>query len=408
MTYTKIPSHLMDNLDTKNKPLIYCYKNSDDLTGIQKSPIIHILTEAIDLDGMQKEAFISSGRNSSGWRLPTDESLHLRGADAAPQPLAMHNAAVQNCLLDQVKIILKEKQVAVKSCSITVDTYFNIKGSFFRGDIKSCLKDIVIKFEFEGNLKQDDIHSFVIEALKRSPTIRALRLPMQNTFSIKANGRKIALPEKMQSTLSQVADPIERIKEMQKLPSLDREISPLLEKKAMSTMEPPKPGETPVGLLPEIDRTVHVRGMGKVINEHRNTVQTSFYHPLGSVFEYQSDLYEQDIAGQHAPSALTYHGGALAFCFMTQFHRYADVHKIAIDALRIVQLTPFHIDTASQENLSFDTHIFVDGDFTDEVGTDLVRMAHQVCFLHAALESQNDIHYSVEVNEVEIAHQLTY
>ena len=184
MISSEVSSHLMDYLDTKNKPLIYCYKNSDDLTSIQKGPIINILTEAIDLDGMQKEAFISSGRNSSGWRLPTDESLHLRGADAAPQPLAMHNAAVQNCLLDQVKNILKQKHVTVKSCSITVDTYFNIKGSFFRGDIKSCLKDIVIKFEFACNLQQEDIHSYVIEALKKSPTIRALRLPMQNTFSI--------------------------------------------------------------------------------------------------------------------------------------------------------------------------------------------------------------------------------
>ena len=408
MSDSEIPSHLMDYLDIKNKPLIYCYKRYIDQASIKKSPIINILTEAIDLDGMQKEAFISSGRNSSGWRLPTDESLHLRGADAAPQPLAMHNAALQNCLLDQLKNVLKENQIIVKSFLITVDTYFNIKGSFFRGDIKSCLKNIVIKFEFEGDLKKDDIHSFVLEALKRSPTIRALRLPMQNTFSIKANGRKIVLPEKMQSTLSQVADPIERIKEIQKLPPLDSRISPLLEKKVMSTMEPPKPGETPVGLLPEIDRTVHVRGIGKAINEHRNTVQTSFYHPLGSVFEYQSDWCEHDIAGHDAPSALTYHGGALAFCFMTQFHRYADVHKMVINALRIVQLTPFYTDTASQENLSFDTHIFVDGEFTDEVGTDLVRMAHQVCFLHAALESQNDIQYSIDLNEEKIAYQLIY
>jgi hypothetical protein len=41
------------------------------------------------------------------------------------------------------------------------------------------------------------------------------------------------------------------------------------------------------------------------------------------------------------------------------------------------------------------------------VGTDLVKMAHQVCFLHAALESSNDIHYSIQLNQQEVLHQHT-
>lgn len=409
MSNSAIPSHLMDNFDTKNKPLIYSFKKYDDqITSHAQPDIINILTEAIDLDGMQKEAFVSSGRNSSGWRIPTDESLHLRGADAAPQPLALHNAAVQICLLDQCKRVLNDHQVTDATFEITVDTYFNIKGSFFRGDIKSCLKDIVIKFNFHGDLTEERVKMVVLEVLRRSPTVRALHLPMQNTFSIRANGRKIPLPSKMQSGLNQVSDPLERIKENQKIPPLPNHQATILEKKALSTMEPPKEGEIPVGLLPEIDRTIHIRGMGSVLNDHQNTVQTSFFHPLGSIFAYQSDWSDRNVSGTHAPSALSYHGAALAFCFMTQFHRYADVNKIDIDALRIVQLTPFYKDTTNPTTLSFDTHIFVDGNFSDEIGTDIVRMAHQVCFLHAALESENAIHYSIALNAVEIAHQMTY
>ena len=49
----------------------------------------------------------------------------------------------------------------------------------------------------------------------------------------------------------------------------------------------------------------------------------------------------------------------------------------------------------------------MDGDFSDEVGTDLVRLAHQVCFLHAALETQNDIHYSITLNDQEVVYQQT-
>ncbi len=82
------PSHLMNNFDTEHKSLIYSYKKYDPQSvKSNDSSVVNICTEAIDLDGMQKEAFISSSRQSSGWRLPTDESLHLRGADAAPQPL---------------------------------------------------------------------------------------------------------------------------------------------------------------------------------------------------------------------------------------------------------------------------------------------------------------------------------
>ena len=396
----------MNNFDDLQKPLIYSYKQFNPSNSVSKShSLINICTEAVDLDGMQKEGFISAGRNSTGWRIPTDESLHLKGADAAPQPLALHNASLQICLLNQIKEILEVNNIVATHVSIVIDSYFNIKGSFFRGDIKSCLKDLVIRFDIKANIHSDQLKTFIEEALNNSPLIRAIRYPMQNTFSIKANGNKIKLPSSLQSSLEQVGDPRERIKDLQKIIPENIPKPPILEKKVNSTMEPPKPGEIPVGLLPDIDRTVHIRGTGSINSDSENIVQTSFFHPLGSVFEYRSDLNENDISGYNAPSALTYHGAALAFCFMTQFHRYAIVNKIHLDELRIVQLTPFDLDPLNKRNLSFDTHIFVNGDFSDAVATDLVKMAHQVCFLHAALESANEIHYSIGLNGEEVLYQ---
>ena len=396
----------MNNFDDQHKPLIYSFKRFDNKEHISKShSLVNICTEAIDLNGMQKEAFVSAGRNSSGWRIPTDESVQLRGEDAAPQPLALHNASVQICLLNQVKQIFKANQIESQKIAIKVDSYFNIKGSFYRGDVKSCLKDLVIQFDIQANLSEEKMSALALEALRKSPIIRAIRYPMKNTFSIKANGKKIKLPNSMQSGLEQVSDPLERIKALQNIIPENQSKNKILEKKVNSTLEPTKPGEIPVGLLPDIDRTIHIRGTGFAINDSENEVQTSFFHPLGSVFQYRSDLHNEDVSGFQAPSALTYHGAALAFCFMTQFHRYGSVNKIDLDALRIVQLTPFDLDPTNDQNLSFDTHIFVDGDFSDSIATDLVRMAHQVCFLHAALESKNDIHYSIQLNDVEIIHQ---
>jgi uncharacterized OsmC-like protein len=396
----------MDNFNVLHKPLIYSFKQFDPFNLVSKShSLVNICTEAVDLNGMQKEAFISAGRNSTGWRIPTDESLHLKGLDAAPQPLALHNASLQICLLNQIKKVFQEKNIKVKNVSIKIDTYFNIKGSFFRGDIKSCLKDIVIHFDIQAEISEEELNTCIEKAIKASPLIRAIRYPMQNTFSIKANGKKIKLPPNLQSTLEQVGDPQERINELQKILPQNVTERPILEKKVNSTMEPPKQGEIPVGLLPDIDRTIHIRGTGAVVSDTENIVQTSFYHPLGSVFEYRSDQNDKDISGNKAPSTLIYHGAALAFCFMTQFHRYAIVKKIPFDELRIVQLTPFDLDSSKEKNLSFDTHIFVNGDFSDSFATDLVKMAHQVCFLHAALESDNEIHYSVALNGEEIIYQ---
>ena len=83
----------MNNFDDQHKPLIYSFKRFDNKDHISKSnTLVNIGTEAIDINGMQKEAFVSAGRRNSGWRIPTDESVQLRGEDAAPQPLALHNA----------------------------------------------------------------------------------------------------------------------------------------------------------------------------------------------------------------------------------------------------------------------------------------------------------------------------
>jgi uncharacterized OsmC-like protein len=222
----------VNNFDDQSMPLFYSYKQFNPQDKIPKShSLVNICTEAIDLNGMQKEAFLSAGRNSSGWRIPTDESVQLRGADAAPQPLALHNASVQMCLLNQIKQIFAENQIDSKKIAIKVDSYFNIKGSFFRGDVKSCLKDLVINFDIQAHLSEEKLKEFMQEALRRSPLIRAIRYPMKNTFSIKANGNKTILPASMQSGLEQVSDPIERIKELQKITPINHPENKILEKK---------------------------------------------------------------------------------------------------------------------------------------------------------------------------------
>lgn len=76
-------------IEASGHPLVY---RSRPPTGAIEGPDLFYRVEAHSLDGMQKEGFVSLGRKGAAWRLTTDESLQLRGQDAAPQPLAIYCA----------------------------------------------------------------------------------------------------------------------------------------------------------------------------------------------------------------------------------------------------------------------------------------------------------------------------
>jgi uncharacterized OsmC-like protein len=356
---------------------------------------------------MQKEAFVTAGRHSSGWRLPTDESTQLRGRDAAPQPLALHNAAVQACVLAQLRSLIIVQGLDAAP-TVGFDSHFNLRGSFFRGDVKSTVRGLIVRIELAGTLTKAQAIALARQALRASPSIATLTTALTNTFGIRLNGEQVALPPGLQSAQARVSDPSDRLQQARDGGPVDEAVAPVLEKLENATVRPTKPGEIPVGLLPDIDRSIHIRGEG-VVDGDSIAARTSFFHPLGSVFAYRADPHEEDAAGGRAPSPLAYFAGSVAFCFMTQFHRYAEVHKLPIEGLRVVQIAPFAqsgsaaLGTLAGECGPIDTHIFVDAAFDAARCEDMLRMAHRTCFLHAALSEAQPVLFTVALNGEEIA-----
>ena len=108
-----------------------------------------------------------------------------------------------------------------------------------------------------------------------------------------------------------------------------------------------------------------------------------------------------------APSSLGLGVLGIAFCLTTQFLRYADVHKMNLRALRIVQDTPFELvnEAGSLKAVAhpLDTHIFLHGEESDERMEKLLVMAQNTCFLHGLLAHPRDPVVEVEVNGVALA-----
>ena len=70
---------------------------------------------------------------------------------------------------------------------------------------------------------------------------------------------------------------------------------------------------------------------------------------------------------------------------MTQLLRYVEHHHMKVRALRMVQLSPCHIESSVALAQPLDTHVFVHTEETDEVMERLMQMSARTCYLHAAL-----------------------
>jgi uncharacterized OsmC-like protein len=86
-----------------------------------------------------------------------------------------------------------------------------------------------------------------------------------------------------------------------------------------------------------------------------------------------------------APDPLTYLSCGVAFCFMTQIGRYAQIVKQKLNDYRIVQETGFGFgpeDPPTARPVA--TLVCVDTDEPAEKTHKLVQMAEQTCYIHGA------------------------
>lgn len=339
--------------------------------------IARIRTFARALQGMQKEAVIQYGPTGAVWRVVCDEGPWLNGTDLAPFPLAYFTAGVAASLMSDFLEEADDRGVDAASLGFTQDNFFTMQGSALKGTMAASVQPM--QLSITANC-QGVAESAV---RNRSAAMRCLRDELPSRFAVRANNRSIAWPGEAADAVTEVSDSA----------SLFDAVRPMSNRgttligKIVSVDKSQGPA---VGLGTEQKRVVHVNTEASIRDDGLKSMKVQCIQPAGSRFEVLSDGREC------APTGLAYLSVGVAFCFMTQIGRYAQITKQQLKRYRIVQDTAFRFSQGHEpQAFPVDTLVCLDTNEPEDKIVQLVKMAEQTCYIHAAFRSGTETRFTV-------------
>lgn len=345
--------------------------------------------EARAAEAQQKEGVLTEGEEGSVWRLTADEGPAMNGHDIAPFPLGYLIAAVAGDLFNRLQAAGERRHLDLAKIGIGMSQTFGSSGSFIHSTATASSEATEIEVALSGTFSSAEAQSLLADALDASPAIAFLREPVRDsTFALYINGRRRLALGKPNSQAGDVADPFMTHRRSPR-PAGDVPDIPILQ----------KPGITETGEAPPVPlgsagrRLFTIAGRGDGIGKGRFMTETWIARPGMSHFRLLSD----DSPADTAPSALGLLSTGIAFCFLTQLHRYVEAQKLAIRLPRIVQRTEFKTGPAARAE-ALDTHLFLNGDAPDEMHVNLLNMAARTCFMHAAAAASIKPKVSLRLN----------
>ncbi|MDH5535417.1 MAG: OsmC family protein, partial [Betaproteobacteria bacterium] len=356
--------------------------------------------EARQLAGHQKEAIVTEGEAGSAWRVTSDEGKHLKGADVAPFPLGVFNAGLHADLINRLLAGARERELPLSSLEIDLKNGYSMTGAFFRGDGKGYAEPAAIKVKIASTAEPSQIARLVRDAVSASPALAAMRLPLENTFALYVNGRRRTVTTMKNSDAPDAADPFrtyskppQPIAGTDDLPDLIRKTGQQMAGTAAIAPAGAQAGGRIVREVSGVSRLLDPAGVTET--------DTWLEMPGMSHFALKTD---ERATGDQAPSGLALLSAGIAFCYMTQLSRYIEHMKFKIRAVRLVQYSPYAV-TGSAKDASWrggvepvDTHLFLNGEESDETHERLMNIAATTCYLHATLVSQLAPVVSVELS----------
>lgn len=345
-----------------------------------------IVTEARQLGHHFKEAIVQEGGHGSSWRLTSDEGAALNGTDLAPTPLAYFNAGLQADLAGRVGSVLRERGMPVASFGAGFSARYALTGSFTEGSGQGFAESVGGHIAFECDLPDADLAAAVRDAVARSPALRLVETPVENTFALYCNGRRRHAPRlpvsnKQVSKLPTPTDPFLKysrppapLEETATAAVLGERITKTGHKTPGTAAPPPAPGQRATW-------SVNGEGMFDVAGGIYRC-KTALDRPGSSQFAFVTD----ETGADRAPCGLTLLSGAIAFCYMTQLARYIDAMKLDVDGVRLVQTSPYEIEVGSRGIAGpCDTHLFLNGTADVQVFEQLQQIAANTCYLHQTM-----------------------
>lgn len=389
----------MPSIESLNAPLAFKARLDgappDDLATDEESAIV---VKSRSLEGMQKEALVHNGRTGAAWRMTCDEGPYLNGTDLAPFPLAFFTAGMAISITSNICAIAKGEGEDVGGLEITLDNYYTMEGSAVRGDMTGGALPAELSVKAPG-IGAGRLQEIADAAVRLSPAAAFLRDVLISEFSLHHNGALVAAGA-VKSTVAEILPPptgdFDRIsRDKGAAPS-----APILNKLESAEKLFDVEGGVGTSLHAEQKRLLHVRAVVHVNEEGFYDARIQLFKPIGSVFRFIGDDPPHRGGRGLAPSGLDYLSAGVAFCYMTQLGRYAQIVKQDLESYELVQLTRFgapapSLDDGEASARPVVTHVYVNSAEELEKVQKLILMGEQTCFLHAALRSSNPVNIHV-------------
>lgn len=341
--------------------------------------------EARTMGGHQKEVLVSEGAHGATWRLTSDEGAILKGSDLAPFPLAFYNAGLHADFANRALAIARAAGVPLTIDGITLNNQYYFNGSFFRGTGEGSAEAVTIQVRARSAAPRAQVMQVLEAALAASPGHAAMALPQVNTFALYVNGRRCPVSRVAASTAADEEDPF---KAHSSAPAPLAGSAPGYE--IVERIARPMPAGGPPVLAAEGRVPILIPGES-MMRDAAGLIATTVTPSMpGAAFRITCD---ERPSGGEAPSGLAVMAAGIAFCYMTQFTRYIEHRKHKVRAIRFVQTLPFTLAGSVSDGTlrgglePVDTHVFLHAEEPDEVMQNLLEVAENTCYLHAALRS---------------------
>lgn len=382
----------MNPLESSGKPLFFSV--ADEVGTPLSSPPDRkgtaLRTAVRSLSLMQKEALIASSATGALWRIASDEGAYLNGDDMAPCPLAHLTTGMVASFMEEIQGLARERKIELLHIRLVQDNFYTMDGSALRGTMTGGALPVELEAEIDSPSGNGELIRLVEDAIRRSPVHGLIKDVLRSQFTLTHNGHEIELGK---------VKPIDGRPESEAdfdiaMPG-DGDWDHLVKRDGMSPKTDEETSSAGSSFAENQSRRLHARGICTLLPDGMKQIEQQLLNPHGSIFYFLSEE-GKGAGGGRAPDAMSYASAGIAFCFMTQFGRYAKIVKKDIESYSIVQDT--HFSPSGAEGGAADpveTHVYIRSDQDDDFARKALDMSEQTCFLHALCRSALGVNVKV-------------
>ncbi|MGD2100911.1 MAG: OsmC family protein [Acidimicrobiia bacterium] len=393
-------SRAPDILGSDARPSFFPVANTDEL-GLVSPPDrlgVPVRTWARALAGMQKEALVVNGASGRAWRLVSDEGPYLDGHDQAPCPLCTFITGMVSSYMGETLRLAAARGLSIDDVELTLANHYSMKGSALAGTMLGGAQTPQLTARISADADSADLEQLVQQAVRAAPINGLIDGSHNSLFNLSRNGDQIPVGDVQEMGTATLPDPDELFDRVG-IASTSVADGLMVKVKPADQVEG-VPGGVNTSLQESQSRTLHVQATCRVRDDGVKVIHENLFRPIGSEFQFLSDEAPGFGGEGRAPDAATYLAAGIAFCFLTQFGRYARITKRQLDEYRVVQDTHFSaggdgVGTATP----VETHVYLVTPEDDEFARKALDMSERTCFLHATCRTDLDVNTTVLTNE---------